>query len=120
MDQIPRFPVGERRTNPNITRPGKPRYLHPAEQTDVKTPTESTDENVSGSSLARISAVVLPTSHVFIYVLRRAAGFFRANSDLLELAIQRRSSDFKAARDLGHLPTIARDRKANHFGFDLV
>src|SRR5437660_976259 len=105
---------------PNVTRPGKPRYLHPAERTDVKTPGESTDENVSGSSLARISAPVLPTGHVFVYVFRRVAGFLRTDSDLFELAIQRRSPDFKATRDLGHLPAIARDRKANHLGFDLL
>src|SRR5882724_5083180 len=31
MEQIPRFPVGARRTNPNTTRPGKPRYSPPCE-----------------------------------------------------------------------------------------
>src|SRR5258708_27648159 len=105
---------------PNVTRPGKPRYLHPAERTDVKTRGKSTDENVSGSSLARISALVLLAGHVFVYVFRRISGFLRTDSDLFKLAIQRRSSDFKATRDLGHLPAITRDGKANHLGFDLV
>src|ERR1019366_10143845 len=46
-------------------------------------------------------------------------GGVRLESERVEFPVKGRAADVQSARDLGHLPPIVGDRKANHLGFQL-